>query len=1436
MSDHQAQPVLQQVAKPLSLIPVGLKEAALDSPTFRATAVHFADQVELIERWLDGYVRATSKLIGEVSVLEDLVHNHLSRAAAPAVVSEAILDHDYTLLAMKRYGEGAREFWTSTIASVRKMESLLVEPVRAFLQGELRSFKESRRALDQAQRSFDALMARYAAQAKTKEPSALREDAFQLYEARRMYTKASMDFCILAPHLRTSLDQLLVTVCAEQWRDMKKSREGLLGSFGKVGNEMQRVRSWSVEMAAGDRVFRRELQNARKMLEDKATALARPSRELDEYALSTVPYLGSKGPSSMTLKAPARPGQERAEKQGWLFMRTLTGKPTRAVWVRRWFFVKNGIFGWLVQGSRTGGVEESERIGVLLCNVKPAFQEERRFCFEVKTKDNTILLQCEAQHDLMEWLESFEAAKRKAVEDTSGADSPTHGMYGRDAAFAINPPSAPEFAARPADAFGSQMNDEPTVGSFDRTSTLPVPERDGGGGLMSRGSFDVSGRKSIAGDRESEGAREHAARIIQKLDLSRKSTGLGAADASQHASPMAPSGGIASLISASHNILPVHSGPAPLPSSASTLAQSATKSEMTIANVAAAAATLTGPGSREMPSSTLAPSTLANPPAPTNLSKMAVFVSGERGMGIGRSDVTGGMPSGIMANLWGSSNWGYINRLERGEMAPAQDGPHDSPPKPGSIASLQRENSVIGVQEVGSAAKDSVSTLALSSSSSSPPARHRSTASLDTIAGRAPRIAGTPETFPWNYPIQLKTQEAQFRMFFPNASWNHKLLLVFRASWNPNEQQEFPGRVYVTANDVYFYSHYLGLVLTTGISLGSIEEVTAAPGKDCDFLFLHLKEANREMGYSRITIKTFLEPLRLLQRRLNFLVQKHVAPEPLDLEGLMTELLKLERDKDPESPSLESWEDVSINTPADDGTTRTEKDLRTTLRISGGLFDDPARTRHGKEGTKFKLPADPVFYVPRDYARVVVERVYDISPKALFHVLFGDKSAVFQLLYHERRAQRIKQGPWTQINQEQLQRAFEYQIDYVSMFGRSRQANVSDTQSIDILNDHLCYVVTDQKTPWHLPHHDDFTLVTKIVITYVAKSKCKLAIYTKVDWTKAPAFSKGLVEKQALDDLGLDALDLADVVSDQVRRLGAQSRTKKAITIFGHIGQQNQASQVTTGDISALRNNARRLPITKRSLTRLLLETSASVAESAISSIMIWSFALLRTIWKITSAHHVILTLLALSFLANLFYSSRDSSDWWRERNAGRFMARLGVGPNVMMSKMVYLDDLNQMVENATDPMSESHNECHSTFRTLSTLSDLSSPAHSAAPSFTINPSSRTTARRLRRTRQHLGAYRHDLLVAMRVINTIERETIAVEWENWLFDELSKCDRAQMMLSSRPSHRTGDAKGTEDSTVAADRGHSGGATDGRDMTAIRTWYESYCASCRALQT
>jgi hypothetical protein len=226
------------------------------------------------------------------------------------------------------------------------------------------------------------------------------------------------------------------------------------------------------------------------------------------------------------------------------------------------------------------------------------------------------------------------------------------------------------------------------------------------------------------------------------------------------------------------------------------------------------------------------------------------------------------------------------------------------------------------------------------------------------------------------------------------------------------------------------------------------------------------------------------------------------------------------------------------------------------------------------------------------------------------------------------------------------------------------------------MNDHVCYVVTDYKTPWHLPHPKDFMLVTKIVITHVAKSKCKLAIYTKVAWSKTPTFSKNLVERQAFDDSAQDAEDLGNVIADQVRKLGPQSRTKKAVHIFGNVGQQTSISL-----FSAVESGGSKRPqIKQRTLTHMLLETISSFSESAVSSLMMWAFAALRSIWKAASAQRLLLLCLLLSMLANAYITSRNTSVWWSERNAARFMSRIGVGPNTMMSKAIYLKDLEDSI------------------------------------------------------------------------------------------------------------------------------------------------------------
>lgn len=194
------------------------------------------------------------------------------------------------------------------------------------------------------------------------------------------------------------------------------------------------------------------------------------------------------------------------------------------------------------------------------------------------------------------------------------------------------------------------------------------------------------------------------------------------------------------------------------------------------------------------------------------------------------------------------------------------------------------------------------------------------------------------------------------------------------------------------------------MTLITNIGLDSLSEITAATGKECDFLFCHLKNNNNQTNaYNRITIKTFLEPLNLLQRRLNFLV-RNCTSQGVSTEEIMKTLIKMEQDDPESSPSIDSRENVSINTPTGADSTprrnpshRDQRDLRTNVLIDRGLHGNSALQLDGAGDSSkaFKLPKQPIIYAPSGMDKLVVEKMFDVSPKALFHVMFGDKSVVW---------------------------------------------------------------------------------------------------------------------------------------------------------------------------------------------------------------------------------------------------------------------------------------------------------------------------------------------------------------------------------------------------------------------------------------------------------
>ena len=126
------------------------------------------------------------------------------------------------------------------------------------------------------------------------------------------------------------------------------------------------------------------------------------------------------------------------------------------------------------------------------------------------------------------------------------------------------------------------------------------------------------------------------------------------------------------------------------------------------------------------------------------------------------------------------------------------------------------------------------------------------------------------------------------------------------------------------------------------------------------------------------------------------------------------------------------------------------------------------------------------------------------------------------------------------------------------------------------------------------------------------------------------------------------------------------------------------------------------------------------------------------------------------------------------------------------------------------------------TFQSVMSLADRPAVVHPTELEIST-PLTKATERRLRRTRQQLGAYRHDLLVAMRVVNTIEREMLLAEWENWVGDEMFRCNQIERLI--RENDTSTRYEDVEAVTIQF----------GKDMETLRQWHAGYCGSCRRQQ-
>lgn len=374
-------------------------------------------------------------------------------------------------------------------------------------------------------------------------------------------------------------------------------------------------------------------------------------------------------------------------------------------------------------------------------------------------------------------------------------------------------------------------------------------------------------------------------------------------------------------------------------------------------------------------------------------------------------------------------------------------------------------------------------------------------------------------------------------------------------------------------------------------------------------------------------------------------------------------------------------------------------------------------------------------------------------------------------------------------------------------------------QRIDVQNDHLCYVVTEIKTPRHLPMASSLQVVSKYVITHSAKSQCRFAIFHKLRWLNTPYFAhaRRLVEKCAQQNLEADAIEISVTAMDQVVKLGVHSKTNKAIQIFGGIGTSTQIAQFGAADVSTPEAKNRRPR--KYTLLGLYRDEATSQLFRAVSGLFDIAIALVKGVINAATAHSILVFILVLSMTYNTWYGYRDGMGWYHERNAGKFMARLGVRSDPMISRAVYIQDIEHLIStpNMTEWTAPRVTDQGGQAGALSCRTTFEEVVSSAGLGLNMGAgtSSRHAGARLQDTRQRLARYRHDLLVAMRVVNRVEGEVLQGEWEEWLRSERNRCEKMRKLL--------------------AKRGHNGTAGGSAQTEVLGLEHElaEYCGSCEA---
>lgn len=281
----------------------------------------------------------------------------------------------------------------------------------------VKPYKEIRENFDYYQGRYDSFQRSYQEIKVSSliDPLTIRDQAFEVFEIRKLYIDASLELLSGIGKIQLKLDELMTTMIemtipsTEQHVDSKYS----IKIADDLENEFNRYRKWTQALMLTLDEISDDNEKSKSQIKQYCEHQYKPSSEVSDYDISSID-----NSAIVTENMPSE-----TKKAGWLYLKTSVGNSGRSFWLRRWCFLNKGLFGMLMLSPSKTYVEESDKFGVLLtsCSYNP--HEDRMFCFDIKIidksespddKDIILTFQAESLTDMKAWLSSFHQAKKDA--------------------------------------------------------------------------------------------------------------------------------------------------------------------------------------------------------------------------------------------------------------------------------------------------------------------------------------------------------------------------------------------------------------------------------------------------------------------------------------------------------------------------------------------------------------------------------------------------------------------------------------------------------------------------------------------------------------------------------------------------------------------------------------------------------------------------------------------------------------------------------------------------------------------------------------------------------------------------------------------------------------------------------------------------------------